>query len=189
MKGMEITGIILAGGESRRMGRDKAELRLGGKTLAEIQLEKLQALGIGDILLSGDKRALPGTRRVTDVYPGRGPLSGIHACLKAAGNPVCLVLSVDVPLFPGETLGELAAAHEGGATVLGYAGEIEPLIAVYDSDLADTAEELLLADRRSVRNLLKSTKTKVFPFAGVPEALLNCNTPEEFARAEALWGK
>ncbi len=185
----EVTGIILAGGESRRMGRDKAELRLGGKTLAELQVEKLRVLGITDILLSGDRQALPGVRGVPDLYPGRGPLSGIHACLKAAARPVCLVLSVDVPLFPAEALGELLAAHEGGATVLGYGGEIEPLIAVYDSALGDRAESLLLADRRSVRSLLNSTRTKVFPFTGDPTALLNCNTPEEFSRAEALWGK
>ena len=182
-----MTGVILAGGKSLRMGRNKAELRLGGLTMTELQTEKLRRLGITDILLSGKIRPLPGTRAVPDIYPGRGPLSGIHACLKAALNPVCLVLSVDVPLFPAKALEELIAAHEGGATVLGFAGEIEPLIAVYDSALAAPAEELILADRRSVRNLLNRAGMKVFPFTGGAEALLNCNTPEEFARAEALW--
>ena len=95
MKEMEfcggLSGIILAGGQSRRMGRNKSELRLNGKTLLQIQADKLFALGIGDVMLSGaDCAALPGTRVIPDEYAGRGPLGGLHACLKAARNPFCL---------------------------------------------------------------------------------------------------
>ena len=187
MRPESITGVVLAGGASSRMGRDKAELTLGGRTLTEIQVEKLRKLGIGDILLSGSGMAPPGVRQIPDIHPGLGPLSGIHACLQAAKAPACLVLSVDVPLFPAEALGELIAAHTAGITVLACGGEIEPLIAVYDSSLAPRAEELLLSDSRKVRSLMRGVPVRELPFTGSPDALLNCNTPEDFARAEALW--
>ena len=102
-----VSGVVLAGGFSRRMGTDKAELKLGDLTLLEIQVRKLREIGIEDIMVSGYSRPVEGTRLIGDIYPHRGPMSGIHACLKAAKNPACLVVSVDVPLFPKEWLEKL----------------------------------------------------------------------------------
>lgn len=80
-----LSGIVLAGGASRRMGTSKAELLLNGKSLLEWQVEKFRSLGITDILLSGrDCPALPGTRVIPDELPDRGPLSGLYSCFRAA---------------------------------------------------------------------------------------------------------
>ena len=127
-----------------------------------------------------------GTRTIADIYPHKGPLSGIHACLKAARRDACLVISVDVPLFPDEWLEKLIRIHTGPATVLCHDGKLEPLLAVYDTVLARRAEELLLAGERSVRRLAERSERKELEFTGDPDLLLNCNTPEEFKKAEAL---
>ena len=99
-----VSAILLAGGKSSRMGRDKAALPFQGLTLLGWQLQKLRGLGIEDIMLSGSGREREGVRTVRDEFPERGPLGGLHACLKAARNPDCLALSVDVPLVPPRLL-------------------------------------------------------------------------------------
>ena len=187
MKAENVSGVVLAGGYSRRMGTDKAELKLGDLTLLEIQVRKLREIGIGDIMVSGYDKPVEGPRPVGDIYPHRGPMSGIHACLKAAKNPACLVVSVDVPLFPKEWLEKLVQEHEGPSTVLSHGDQIEPLLAVYDTDLARLAEELILSGERSVRKLMNDPELKRLEYTGDPELLLNCNTPEDFRKAASLY--
>ncbi len=182
MRTDEISAAVLAGGYSSRMGRDKALLELNGKTLLELQTERLRKLGIRDIMISGAKHRLSGTRNIPDVFPHRGPVSGIHACMKNAEKPSLLVISVDVPLIPSEALEGLIRAHTGGITALEHGGRIEPLIAVYDCSLAEAAERILHGERRAVSELFNAAPLRrwVCPFDG--ELLSGCNTPEEYAR-------
>ena len=187
MKASEISGVVLAGGGSKRMGIKKAELKLGDRTLLEIQVQKLRELGIKDIMVSGYDKAVDGTRTVADVYPGKGPLSGVHASLKAAEKPACLVVSVDTPLVPTAVLKTLIEAHEGDATVLAHDGLIEPLLAVYDSSLNARAEELILSDSWSMRRMSSNPAVKKVEYTGDKDLLLNCNTPEDFEKAKNLW--
>ena len=180
-----LSGIVLAGGLSRRMGRNKSELRLNGKTLLQIQADKLFALGIEDVMLSGaDCSALPGTRVIPDKYTGRGPLGGIHACLRAAEHPACLVLSVDVPLIPVGALAQLCQTHRGGITVLRHGELEEPLIGVYDRAVAKDIAALLEAGRGAVRALRETVLWSCFDYTDLKELLINCNTPEDFAVAK-----
>ena len=181
------SGVILAGGRSSRMGRDKGVLRLNGRTLLELQAEKLRTLGIEDILLSGEGcPPLPDTRVIPDEYAGRGPLGGLHACLLAARDPACLVLSVDVPLIPAGALAALCRAHRGGITVLRHGGVDEPLIGIYDRACAGAAAALLDSGRGAVRALEEVLPWRRWDYDGPEELLLNCNTPEDFDRARRL---
>ena len=178
-----VSGIILAGGQSSRMGRDKAELTLGGRTLLQIQTEKLRAAGIEDVLISGRREGPEGTRCVPDRFPGRGPLAGLHACLEAANNPDCLVISVDVPLLPACVLEALLCAHQCGrndATLLAVRGRTEPLIGVYRSGLSREIAAILEGERYAVRFLLDRIRCGEVPFQGEDAWLLNCNTPEDY---------
>lgn len=182
-----LSGIVLAGGLSRRMGRNKSELLLNGKTLLQIQAGKLFALGIEDVMLSGaDCPALPGVRVVPDEYTGRGPLGGLHACLRAAENPACLVLSVDVPLIPVNVLAQLCRTHKGGVTVLRHGALEEPLIGVYDRCVFNAISGLIENGRYAVRGLRDTVRWNIFDYSGPEELLLNCNTPEDFASAKRL---
>ena len=182
----ETSAVVLAGGQATRMGRDKAALELCGVSFAQHQVNKLRALGIDDVLLSGCAFSVTPARPVPDIYPHRGPLSGIHACLLEAGNPSALVLAVDSPLVPAEFLMELIAAHRGGITLASFRGEVEPLIGVYDRALARACEALLRGDNYSLRALFQNTGVNTVEYRGSPELLLNCNTPEDYRRICAL---
>ena len=187
MKAENISGIVLSGGFSRRMGTDKAELTLGRLTLLEIQVRKLRQIGITDIMVSGCCKPMEGTRAIEDIYPHMGPMSGIHACLKAAKTAACLVVSVDVPLFPAEWLEKLVQAYDSSVTMLSHGDEMEPLLAVYDTALTARAEELILSGDRSVRSLFAGLEVKKLEYTGDPDFLLNCNTPEDFEKAKTLY--
>lgn len=182
-----LSGVVLAGGASRRMGRNKAELTLMGKTLLQRQVDKLLALGIRDIMLSGENcPALPGMRVIPDEYAGKGPLGGLHACLRAARNPACLVVSVDTPLIPAEALSHLCRAHSGGVTVLRHSGKEEPLLGVYDRRIADSIPALIEDGKYAVRALREIVPWSAFDYLGPEELLMNCNTPEEFEAVKRL---
>ena len=183
--GRKFSGIVLAEGKSSRMGQNKAELRLQGKSLLEWQVEKLRAIGIHDILLSGANcQNLPGTRVVPDLYPDRGPLGGLHACLRAAENPQCVVVTVDTPLLPASILSKMCRAHECGVTALQHGEKLEPLIAVYDCSISEEIEPLIAQHSAPVRALRDRVDWSTFCYRGSEDLLLNCNTPEEFRAAE-----
>lgn len=187
MKGL--SAILLAGGKSSRMGRDKGALPFRDTTLLEWQVGKLRGLGIEDIMLSGSRAPVDGVRVVPDEYPGRGPLGGLHACMKKALHPDCLVLSVDVPLVPVPALLELVRTHrEDGAavTLLRHGDKWEPLMGVYQSGLHRAAEPILQSEHTAVRRLLDQTGFQLVDWPGDEALFLNCNTPEDYARLQAL---
>lgn len=179
------SAIILAGGKSSRMGTDKALLPYRGTTLLEWQIRKLRSLGIEDIMLSGRREWTEGVRCIEDEFPDRGPLGGLHACLKQAVNPSCLVITVDTPLVPESCLTALVREHHrstGEATILRHGERTEPLIGVYDSRLYSVAETVLMGENRSVRRLLSEVEYKTFCFTGDDSLFFNCNTPNEYER-------
>lgn len=172
----EISAAVLAGGYSTRMGTDKATLPFGDGTLLSHQIQKLQSLGVDEVLISGTPEGIP------DVYPHRGPLSGIHACLLNAKHDAVLFLSVDAPLVPLETLCSLIEAHTGGITLLEHDGEIEPLMGIYDRALAETCETILKTEHTSARRLLDQAEARTVVYTGDPALLFNCNTPEAYQK-------
>ena len=176
------SAILLAGGCSSRMGRSKAELDFHGVSLIQFQVDKFRALGIEDIVIAGYTTHVEGTRTVQDIYPRRGPLSGIQAGLLAVKNRSALVLAVDTPLIPEALLRELIEAHQTGITLVFNHGEPEPLIGVYDRALAQDCASILSGDKTSVRKLLDRVRPTVVAYQGDPTLLLGCNTPEEYLK-------
>ncbi len=175
--------IVLAGGRSSRMGRDKAMLRLCGSSLLELQLDKARLLGSDDILISGAREAQGAARAVPDAYPDRGPLGGLHACLREARHPICAVLSVDAPLIPPCLLRDLVRAHAQGSasiTMAVHGDRWEPLIGVYDRALHAQIEPLIREHGAPVRALTESCPCQRWP-SQLPEPFwTNCNTPEAY---------
>ena len=181
----DVSFILLAGGHSSRMGRDKAQLCWQGKTFLQHQAEKAQALGVGEILVSGYRGGDCPWRVVPDVYPERGPLGGLHACFQAAAHPLCLVLSVDVPLVSAEILSRLVLAQrsQGGDAVLACCnGKWEPLIGVYRAELAEQIEQLIRPGPAPVRRLIQSCDARFLQLGPACQPLLqNCNDPAAYA--------
>ena len=177
-------GILLAGGKSSRMGRDKAGLTLKGRTFLEIQIDKMKDLGLSDIFLSGKCCDLPGALSVPDVVAEKGPLGGLYSCfLRCEGRPA-LVLPVDLPLISVSTLSKIMEAFENAACdglVLSFKGKTEPLIAVYNTGKADILKELLDSGDRAVSSFIRKIDYRYFEYEGDLRELLNCNTPEDLS--------
>lgn len=186
--GAAFSAVILAGGKSSRMGKNKAELELDGMTFAEYQVKKLRALGFKDVILSGYEKPVDGARGVADIYLGKGPLGGIYAGLRAAENESCFVISVDAPLCPKETILALLRAHAAGKspiTVLEHNGLIEPLIGVYSRGLCSMAEAILQTDSTSVKRLFDIAGFSTCAYTGDGADIQNCNTPGEYEEMKA----
>lgn len=150
-----LSGLILAGGRSERMGCDKARLVLpDGRTLLQRQADILREAGITNVLVSvafGSDCKLPGATLVADTQPDAGPLAGIAAGLRAAPAGMVLVLAVDMPEIRSEHLRELVFLSTNSCGVVPVrSGRCEPLAAVYPTALADSAEVALAAGQRAV---------------------------------------
>ncbi|HEX9887939.1 MAG TPA: molybdenum cofactor guanylyltransferase, partial [Nitriliruptorales bacterium] len=125
-----LTGVVLAGGHSRRMGVDKAGLTLGDQTLLERAVSCLRAICDEVLVASGDGRRLAGPwRQVADVQADAGPLGGLVAALEAARTPLVAALAVDALSPSQELLMFLAQRWDGRswAVVPRAAGRLEPL--------------------------------------------------------------
>lgn len=168
---MSLTAVLLAGGESRRMGRDKATLEWRGQPLWKWQLEKLNALQPQQIFVSA-RSELPWipaeVNLVVDAEPSHGPLSGLAAALAAAKTEHVIALAVDMPFMTVEQLRLLfySAAPDIG-TIPMINGQAEPLSAIYPATARrEFSRALQGADfslQPVVRRLIASGFLREFP--------------------------
>src|SRR5580693_7685720 len=116
----DVAAFILAGGKSTRMGTDKAFVTLNGRTLLARLLEVVRSVTT-DVCIVGDTAKFSAFAPVVeDVFPGCGPLGGIHAALRASAAELNLILAVDVPFVPAALLRylmERARSSDAVATV------------------------------------------------------------------------
>lgn len=157
--------LLLAGGKSSRMGQDKAKLLYEGKTFIENLIFKGRELGIEKIYVSGFSGIQEDIQVVWDIFPDRGPLGGIHACMKQMETPYCLVVPVDVPQIPVEVLEELLEFHEKNCeksmrkkipVLLEHDERREYLIGIYPVEMVDAIEDLIRERSAPVHRLLTS---------------------------------
>jgi molybdopterin-guanine dinucleotide biosynthesis protein A len=162
----EVAGILLAGGRSRRMGRDKASLPWHGSTLARRAAGLLaRCTGAPVIVVCAPGQDLPPlpdwVHVVPDPEPGLGPLAGLAAGLSAAaagGARLAAVCAVDAPLaHPAVMAALLGALGDAPAVVPIDDGRPQPLFAVYRTGLAQLADELVLAGERRASALGERT--------------------------------
>lgn len=179
-------GAVLAGGQSRRMGRNKALLRLAGEPLWRRQLRLLREAGAQPVLLvqAPGQRAL---RRdvLRDTVRDAGPLAGLHAALTACPAPLLAVLAVDLPALDAAWLARLAAqARPGRGVVLKTARGYEPLAALYPREaLPEIAARLARRDlslQACIAALVRRRRLRVLRATPADEArLANWNTPAD----------
>lgn len=169
-------GVILAGGKSSRMGHDKAQLRYGGKTLLQHMGALLHEAGIAQVYASH-------AEHIADEIPGHGPLSGIHATLKAlhGKHAQLLYVPVDMPQLSATRLRTLLAAP-GSCEAVRFAGYMLPF-RLRAEEAHITLLERMLKDEKSYA--LKEFQQRVaLTELPVPEketfAFANLNTPEEW---------
>src|SRR6476659_11295648 len=158
---MNISAVLLTGGESRRMGRDKATLLFRGRPLWEIQFDLLRALRPEEIFVSArtDPPWRPsGVQFVCDEPPSRGPLSGLSATLARISTDHLLAFAIDMPLMTENYLRLICNLVEPGRGVLPMIGNrAEPLVAIYPKG---TGNDFIVAISGSDFSL-PSLKTKL----------------------------
>jgi molybdopterin-guanine dinucleotide biosynthesis protein A len=149
--------VLLAGGRSTRMGRDKATLLIEGQPLWQRQLAILRALGPKELFISGPRDgpyADAGVEIIEDAVPGLGPLGGIAAALRRAESPLVLVLAIDLPAMTADFL--ITLLLEGRSVVPQNARYFEPLAAIYPRSALLAAEEMLREEDRSMQRFVWS---------------------------------
>jgi molybdenum cofactor guanylyltransferase len=191
-----ITGFVLAGGKSTRMGQQKdkakAVLAPGGGTLLESALKTVRALA-GEVFVLGSPELYSAYGpTVPDVFPGCGPLGGIHAALAETKTEFNLMIAVDTPFLSAELLNYILDRALEKRTMV-TAPEIndypQPLCAVYSREFLPVAERALRAGNykivplfpREGTLLIREAELKRFAFTS--EMFENLNTPEDLERA------
>ncbi|AMV71213.1 bifunctional molybdopterin-guanine dinucleotide biosynthesis protein MobA/MobB [Desulfuromonas sp. DDH964] len=185
----DVTGVLLAGGKSRRMGRDKALLELQGEPLFERALALLQDY-FPRVLIAGDRPDLarPEVPALADHYPGSA-LGGIHTGLRAAATEWIFVVPCDMP-FPDQRIVEALLRLRPGAdavvprTAHGY----EPVFALYHKNCLALMEAQLNQGRFRINELYTQLRLNVLDGEQLPpgwqRSLTNLNTPEQYTRAQ-----
>ncbi len=117
------SGIIVAGGASRRMGRDKAFIDLQGRPLIARVLDRVQAVCSETIIVSNNREAFAeyGVEVIGDAYPGKGSLGGIFTGLQAAREPLALAVACDMPFLDERLLRHLISLAPGFDVVIPHA--------------------------------------------------------------------
>ena len=186
---------LLAGGQSRRMGQDKALLDWGGKPLWQVQLGKVAALNPARVLLScREEQALspvpPGVQPVYDPPDNQGPLPAIWRCLVQVRLPL-LVLGVDMPGMAADFLGGIVqrglSVPGRGAVYEGTRG-FEPLAALYPVEVLPHLEEAVNTGnyrlQAFIRTAVEAGLLEALPVpAGAEGCFSNLNTPEDFRKS------
>jgi molybdenum cofactor guanylyltransferase len=188
-------GFVLAGGKSSRMGpnTDKAFLDFRGQTLLERALRVMGTV-CERVTMVGDPAKLTNYGPVVaDIFPGCGPLAGIHAALAHSHAEWNLMLAVDMPLVSRELLAFLFAAAEASdaiITVPRTCRGFQPLCAVYRRDFCTAAERALRAEKYKVDAAFSGVSVQVIEeselaAAGFSEQnFFNVNTPQDRLAAE-----
>jgi len=182
----DCTGVVLAGGRSSRMGRDKALLSISGVSFLHRVTATLRQVLPGVVIISDreSEHRIPGFTVYRDLLPDCGPLGGIHTALSKSTRPYAFVLSCDVPFASADLLREiLDRARPGEVTIAGDGLDVHPLLGIYPASLLPLLEEDLKAGRKKVGAFLArpDVPLAVLPLSHRSHELRNINTPEDFS--------
>ena len=197
-----VAGFILAGGESRRMGTEKARLVLDGQSFVERIARELSSV-TSSIKVVGDKVSpaeiklhvnLPIViQAAPDIYPQWGALGGVHAALSACSDSWALVVACDFPFVTGELFARLASlcGEFEAVAPIQPDGIPQPLCSLYRVEpCLRVAERLIKSGERKPITLLQSVRTRWVLFnelshlKGADCFFDNINTPEDYVRVK-----
>jgi molybdopterin-guanine dinucleotide biosynthesis protein A len=190
----DITGVILSGGKSTRMGTNKSLLKFGGKILIQRLVELLDSIFSEVIISTNDPEVYEFTRRkiIRDLIPDKGPLSGIHSALQRSSNQKNFILSCDMPFVTKELINYLCDYNTGKQIVLPKAeGRIQQLCGVYSKSIFTEVENLLADSQKtggnfkgSIYELIERVETEIVEVDKLefynPNIFFNVNSPEDY---------
>jgi molybdopterin-guanine dinucleotide biosynthesis protein A len=194
---LPLTGLILCGGQSKRMGRSKAFLPFGGKTIIEHLLGTFNQLFDEVFLVTNEPANFSqlSAQVVKDILPQRGPICGILSGLLVASYEHAFVVACDMPLVDRKLIRQMSVKrHDADITVLSHSEQIEPLFGIYSKSCIKSLEDALFSGDMTVMNVLSGVKAKTFEY---PEELtramklpayFNVNTPHDYSELLNITG-
>lgn len=192
---MKAAAIILSGGKSSRMGKNKALLKLNEKTTIERMVDILKIYFDDIILVTNDMESYQflGVKMVSDHYPGKGPLAGFHAGLMASDYDVNFITACDMPFISGElasTLVNMIDHHDALVPVIN--GKMQTLCAVFQKKSVAKIEECIENGRLPIKHLLEHlnvlyvTEKELQAYSNIDmeRVFFNMNHPHEYEDAK-----
>ncbi|HJT65398.1 MAG TPA: molybdenum cofactor guanylyltransferase [Pyrinomonadaceae bacterium] len=185
---LQLQGFILAGGQSRRMGTDKAQLLIENETFVDRIAATLEEVA-NSITLVGARQSHPRFPSATDVYPGWGALGGLHAALANCTSEWAIVVACDLPFVTAELFAHLASLRTDHDAVvpLQTDGRPQPLAALYRIEpCLARATQLIETGHRRPLDLLELVNTRWVPFSEITNLaqaekfFVNINTPDDY---------
>lgn len=174
------TAIVLAGGNSSRMGQNKALLPIHGHTIIQSIIAQLQ-LVVKEIIISAkdiSSYSFPGVTVVADEIPGQGPFHGIVQAMQAATYPICFVVACDIPDIPVRLMRRMIHLARGAdAVVPQYNHDPEPLFAVYSRNLLPRMKQSLANGNRKLQNIYSDCTITYIP---IEAPIVNLNDMNQY---------
>ena len=192
-----ISSILLAGGKSNRMGKDKARLKLGGEPMI-LKYIASKLLTISDeVIVATDGRRYKNlnvrVKWVDDVYPGAGSLVGLYSGLKEASSDYALVVACDMPFLNLELLRYMIALPRDYDILIPKIGDkIEPMHAIYSRRCLQPAERLLEAGHLKIADMFPELRVRyllqevIEKYDPEHRSFFNINTPDQLEEARAI---
>ena len=179
-----VTAIILAGGRSRRIGRDKCTLPVNGRPLIEHVYKQLVP-HVTEVLVSTNDPSqcdFLGVRAVADEVSGQGPLMGIASALAVSTHEVNLVVACDIPEIDAGFVQGMLGCVDGwdGVVPVDAEGRYEPLLAVYRRTMLEPMRRVLTAGGRRIRDVYGLCRIRTIELGSAPW-FYNINTREDYA--------
>lgn len=186
--------VILGGGKAQRLGKPKATLSFGKKSLLERQVSQLSSLFRLTVYVTSPREKNlplpPQVLRLIDKLPDKGPLGGIWTALSSGEVGNIFVVACDMPFIKKNLVEKILELREGYQAVVPVSPRgIEPLLAFYSKDCTALAGKLVKAGERRVISLLEQIKVRYMTEDEVKEvdpefnSFLNINTQEDYKRA------
>ena len=193
----DITGVVLAGGQSKRMGFNKAEAEMQGDSMLMRMIDKLKKI-TPTILISSGTATYPNIPlpQIPDGYPQCGPLGGIYSVLKASNTSLNLVVSCDIPLVSISLLVHIIEkAKESNALItlpIDHDGQLQMMCAVYHKDVLPILQQQIDAQAFKMKSLVDMVKTQYVEISKEhplyqKDAFMNVNNPTNLEEARKLW--
>ncbi len=189
-------GFVLTGGESRRMGADKALLEIGGRPMALRMVELVRPL-VAEVALVGapERYGHMGVPVLADCEAGRGPLAGIVTALRASRVDWSLILACDLPFLEAgllEVLLSEASSDQYDAVVPNLEEGWQPLCAAYQRRCLPAFERVLASDYPKISVAFDGLRVRALTpellarFAFNPRMFKNMNSPEDYEEAKRI---
>ena len=187
-----MTGVILAGGEARRMGgEDKGLLRLAGRPMIEYVIAALRPQ-VGALLINANRNHEVYSRYhcpvIADELAGfNGPLAGMASAMRVAQSEYIATVPCDSPFVPADLVSRLAAGLEqaGAEICVAHNGErMQPVFSLIRNSLLESLLDFLRRGERKIDRWYAGQRTAIADFSDEPDTFLNVNTPGDLQKIE-----